>query len=81
MHHSALMPLSLSQSPAKPVSSGLTQQVREMRQRVAQLEEERVAAQSRKDIEKKLQIQVSGYFTVILYHAVIITCICVFVHR
>ncbi len=42
------------------MSSALAQQVKEMQKRVAQLEEERLAAQSRTDVEKELQIQVLG---------------------
>ncbi len=48
------------QSPAKPMSSALAQQVKEMQKRVAQLEQERLAALSRTDVEKELQIQVLG---------------------
>ncbi|XP_064399470.1 kinesin-like protein KIFC3 [Halichondria panicea] len=56
------MPFKLK-SPANPMSSALAQQVREMQKRVAQLEEERLVAQSRADIEKELQIRVTDLKT------------------
>ena len=42
------------------MNSQLAQQVREMQQRVVQLEQERLSAQSRTDTEKELQLQVGG---------------------
>lgn len=46
------------QSPAKPVNAQLTQKVRELQQRVVQLEQERLSSMSRTDNEKELQLQV-----------------------